>query len=330
MQLTRGINSKGEERVASRGIRPRRARQGRARFLAWTLASQGKRVAVIERRNVGGSCPNIACAPARTSSTAPRSPPTSAAARSSASPRTAGRSTCQRPRPQAQNGRRPAPSGKSEASGAELVMGNGRFVAPRTVEVPLHAGGTRPSAARPSSSTPARVPGSTTPGTAGGAAADARRGAGAGPRPRTPDRPGRRLRRARAGGGHAPLRQPRDGRRTERLAHPPRRPDVTAAIEQLFRDEGIEVLTGAAVRRVEGGSGESVRLHATRRRDRGDGPSGRGGRTPNTDGIGLEAAGVEDERGHVKVNERLQTTAEGRLGGRRLRRQPVFHAHRLR
>ena len=37
-----------------------------------------------------------------------------------------------------------------------------------------------------------------------------------------------------------------------------------------------------------------------------------GGRTPNTDGIGLEKAGVEmDGRGHVKVNERLQTTAEG-------------------
>jgi pyruvate/2-oxoglutarate dehydrogenase complex dihydrolipoamide dehydrogenase (E3) component len=34
------------------------------------------------------------------------------------------------------------------------------------------------------------------------------------------------------------------------------------------------------------------------------------GRTPNTDGIGLEKAGVETtERGYIKVNERLQTTA---------------------
>ena len=44
------------------------------------------------------------------------------------------------------------------------------------------------------------------------------------------------------------------------------------------------------------------------------GPRGRlvaGGRTSNTDGIGLETAGVEtDERRHVKVNERLQTTAQ--------------------
>jgi pyruvate/2-oxoglutarate dehydrogenase complex dihydrolipoamide dehydrogenase (E3) component len=37
-----------------------------------------------------------------------------------------------------------------------------------------------------------------------------------------------------------------------------------------------------------------------------------GGRTPNTGGIGLELAGVgTTEHGHVKVNERLQTTAEG-------------------
>ncbi len=37
-----------------------------------------------------------------------------------------------------------------------------------------------------------------------------------------------------------------------------------------------------------------------------------GGRTPNTNGIGLDLAGVElTPRGHVKVNERLQTTADG-------------------
>ena len=35
------------------------------KLLAWTLASQGKRLAVIERRYVGGSCPNIACLPSK-------------------------------------------------------------------------------------------------------------------------------------------------------------------------------------------------------------------------------------------------------------------------
>src|ERR1700752_1730967 len=35
------------------------------KLLAGTLASQGKRTAVIERRYVGGSCPNIACLPSK-------------------------------------------------------------------------------------------------------------------------------------------------------------------------------------------------------------------------------------------------------------------------
>lgn len=39
------------------------------KYLAWTLASQGKKVAVIERRYVGGSCPNIACLPSKNTST---------------------------------------------------------------------------------------------------------------------------------------------------------------------------------------------------------------------------------------------------------------------
>ena len=38
---------------------------GRGRFLAWSLASQGKRAAVVERRYVTGSCPSIACLPSK-------------------------------------------------------------------------------------------------------------------------------------------------------------------------------------------------------------------------------------------------------------------------
>src|SRR5271163_1690001 len=36
-----------------------------SKFLAWTLARQGKRVAVIERKYIGGACPNIACLPSK-------------------------------------------------------------------------------------------------------------------------------------------------------------------------------------------------------------------------------------------------------------------------
>jgi pyruvate/2-oxoglutarate dehydrogenase complex dihydrolipoamide dehydrogenase (E3) component len=36
-----------------------------SKYVAWTLAKQGQRVAVIEREYIGGSCPNIACLPSK-------------------------------------------------------------------------------------------------------------------------------------------------------------------------------------------------------------------------------------------------------------------------
>src|SRR4051794_15051039 len=35
------------------------------KLLAWSLASQGKKTAGLERRYIGGSCPNIACLPSK-------------------------------------------------------------------------------------------------------------------------------------------------------------------------------------------------------------------------------------------------------------------------
>jgi pyruvate/2-oxoglutarate dehydrogenase complex dihydrolipoamide dehydrogenase (E3) component len=36
-----------------------------SKLAAWTLAGQGQRVAVIERKYIGASCPNIACLPSK-------------------------------------------------------------------------------------------------------------------------------------------------------------------------------------------------------------------------------------------------------------------------
>lgn len=33
--------------------------------LAWTMAKAGRRTAVVERKLIGGSCPNIACMPSK-------------------------------------------------------------------------------------------------------------------------------------------------------------------------------------------------------------------------------------------------------------------------
>ncbi len=35
------------------------------KYLAWELAKAGRRVAVVERSLIGGSCPNIACLPSK-------------------------------------------------------------------------------------------------------------------------------------------------------------------------------------------------------------------------------------------------------------------------
>lgn len=35
------------------------------KYLAWHLAQSGRRVAVVERRWIGGSCPNVNCLPSK-------------------------------------------------------------------------------------------------------------------------------------------------------------------------------------------------------------------------------------------------------------------------
>jgi pyruvate/2-oxoglutarate dehydrogenase complex dihydrolipoamide dehydrogenase (E3) component len=93
-------------------------------------------------------------------------------------------------------------------------------------------------------------------------------------------------------------------------------PDVAQALLENFKDEGIEVLLESRVRVVEGFSSENVRIRVENSHGEqiieGTDLLVATGRTPNTHGIGLEAAGVQlDARGYIKVNERLETTAAG-------------------
>jgi pyruvate/2-oxoglutarate dehydrogenase complex dihydrolipoamide dehydrogenase (E3) component len=90
--------------------------------------------------------------------------------------------------------------------------------------------------------------------------------------------------------------------------------DVGAALLDLFRDEGIEVLLGTEVLRIEGLSGQRVGVQVKDVNDErvieGTDLLVAAGRVPNTKGIGLDQAGVElDNRGYIRVNERLETTA---------------------
>ena len=92
--------------------------------------------------------------------------------------------------------------------------------------------------------------------------------------------------------------------------------DVGEQVLSIFREDGIDVLLGASVRRVEGLSGQSVRVQlqtpAGERTVEGSDLLAALGRTPNTEELNLPAADVEtDGRGSIKVNDRLETTAAG-------------------
>jgi len=90
--------------------------------------------------------------------------------------------------------------------------------------------------------------------------------------------------------------------------------DVVDALLQIFARDGIDVIAHAEIVSVHGRSGTGVSL--TVRTSSGEKTIAGSdilvatGRAPNTAGIGLEVAGVQlDQRGYVKVNDRLQTTA---------------------
>jgi pyruvate/2-oxoglutarate dehydrogenase complex dihydrolipoamide dehydrogenase (E3) component len=93
-------------------------------------------------------------------------------------------------------------------------------------------------------------------------------------------------------------------------------PDVSEALGSLLADEGVDVLLNARIKRVSGKSGGSVSAvleqNGIEKVLKGSHILVATGRIPNTEALGLELAGVElTDRGYIKVNERLQTTAPG-------------------
>jgi pyruvate/2-oxoglutarate dehydrogenase complex dihydrolipoamide dehydrogenase (E3) component len=97
--------------------------------------------------------------------------------------------------------------------------------------------------------------------------------------------------------------------------------DVAQAVADILREEGIDVLLSAEAVRVErdGNSPHGVRLVWRSREGREKEQAVDGshllvatGRSPNTDDLGLDSAGVaRDDRGYVKVNEKLETSTPG-------------------
>ena len=201
-----------------------------------------------------------------------------------------------------------------ETSGAELIMGSARFVAPKTLEVSLNDGGTRTLVGAQvflNGGTHAAIP--NVPGLESA-------------RPMThiealePDVLPAHL--IVIGGGYAGLELAQAYRRfgsavTIFEVGPQlmgrEDADVAHEIQRLLSDEGIQIHVGAELLKVSGRSGQEVtlvaRLSAGEQTIKGSHILVAAGRVPNTAGIGLDKAGVElDGRGFVRVNERLETS----------------------
>ncbi|HUF75397.1 MAG TPA: mercuric reductase [Longimicrobiales bacterium] len=91
--------------------------------------------------------------------------------------------------------------------------------------------------------------------------------------------------------------------------------DVSEAIEEIFRGEGIDVVTGAdarSVSRVDGTIELDVLAGDEQRVLRGSHLLVAAGVVANSDTLDPETAGVDvDDRGDILVNDRCETTAEG-------------------
>jgi pyruvate/2-oxoglutarate dehydrogenase complex dihydrolipoamide dehydrogenase (E3) component len=287
---------------------------------AWTLAGEGKRVAVIDRKFVGGSCPNIACLPskniihsAKVAEYVRRSEDYGITTKGFTIDMSAVRGRKRR----MVSGLNEMYLDNYEKTGGEFVLAAGRFVAPRTVEATLPDGSVRRlRGANVIISTGTRAAIDPIPGLAEAQPLTHIEALELGEVPEHL---------LVIGGGYVGLELAQAMRRfgstvslIERAEQLVSREDddVSEALAGLFRDDGIELFLNAKAKRVTGKSGESVRVvieqNGAEKTLEGSHLLVATGRKPNTEGIGLELAGVElNERGYLKVNERLQTTAQG-------------------
>jgi pyruvate/2-oxoglutarate dehydrogenase complex dihydrolipoamide dehydrogenase (E3) component len=288
------------------------------KLIAWHLAQSGRRTAVVERHWVGGSCPNIACMPSKNEISSAK---VAQLARQGSDYGTVTDSvtvdmaTVRRRKREMVERQVAKHLQIYRASGAELVMGSGRFVAPKMLEVKLNDGGTRVFAADKvflNVGTHAAIP--NVPGLEAA-------------QPLTHvealelDYLPQHL--IVIGGGYSGLELAQAYRRfgsdvtiiesgPQLLAREDI--DVSQEMRRILSGEGIQVLVEAELLQVRGQSGDKVTLSART-------PSGEqhingsdilvaAGRIPNTTGIGLKEAGIElDGRGYIRVNDRLKTSA---------------------
>jgi pyruvate/2-oxoglutarate dehydrogenase complex dihydrolipoamide dehydrogenase (E3) component len=290
------------------------------KYMSWTLGAQGQRVITVEDKRVGGACPNVACLPSK--NVVHSAKVASFFQRGAEFGIVYGdwhvdMAGVNARRQKLVDGNLQVHLANFAKSHAEIVMGFGRFIAEKTVEVALNAGGTRTLRSdRIFLDTGSRATIEPIPGL-------------------IESKPLTHIEALELtvlpehflvlGGGFVGLELAQAMRRFgARVTVIERNPsiahredsDVIEGLEQLFHDDGIEIVAKASLLRVEGTSGKSVTLHVTL-------PTGETtvqgshllvatGRTPNTQNMGLEVIGIKTTpAGHIQVNDRLETTIPG-------------------
>jgi pyruvate/2-oxoglutarate dehydrogenase complex dihydrolipoamide dehydrogenase (E3) component len=291
-----------------------------SKLLAWTFAGRGERVAVVERKYVGGACPNIACLPSKniihTAQFAHNVRRSEEFGISVDGFRVNMFAVRERKRKMVQ-GLVDTHLALYKQSKAELIMASGRFVGPKTIEATLSNGTRRLLRGKDvviGTGTHAIIE-----NISGLAAAQPLTHIEALELDAVPEHL------IVLGAGYVGLEFAQAMRRfgskvtivgrSQRVIHN-EDDDVTDGLHNLFHDEGIETVLNAKVKSISGVSGKLVRLFLEQN---GAETSLEGthlmvatGRVPNTKDIGLELAGVElTDKGYIKVNERLKTTAPG-------------------
>src|SRR5215471_18353675 len=288
------------------------------KLLAWHMARSGRRTAVVERRWIGGSCPNINCLPSKNEI---QSAKVASLVRHGAEYGTRtghveiDMATVRDRKRKMVEEQIVAHLRNYQTSGTQLIMGSGRFVAAKTLEVRLNEGSTRTLTGDHvfvNVGTHAAIP-----GVPGLEATDPLTNIEALELDYLPEHL------IVLGGGYVGLEfaqaYRRFGSRVTVIEHGKQLmaredPDVSAALQQILTDEGIDFLVGPEITRVEGRSGKEVtlvvRTRAGEQRIEGSDILVAAGRIPNTADIGLDKAGIElDARGFVRVNERLEASA---------------------
>jgi pyruvate/2-oxoglutarate dehydrogenase complex dihydrolipoamide dehydrogenase (E3) component len=288
------------------------------KLLAWHMARSGRRSAVVERRWIGGSCPNIACMPSKNEIWSARVAHLAHHAGqfgTVAGPVETDMSAVLQRKRDMVTREVEFHLEQYKSTGAELIMGSGRFIAPKTLEVHLNNGGTRVITGERvflNVGTHAAIP-----NVSGLKAA----------RPLTHIEaldldylPSHLIV---LGGGYVGLEMAqayrRFGSRVTVIEAGPQIMsredlDVVEEVQRILAAEGIQFLLRAGILGVRGRSGEevgiTVRTASGERTIEGSDLLVAAGRVPNTEDIGLERAGISlDDRGFIRVNERLETTA---------------------